>query len=849
MRRERRNRKPEGAITVFLSLVLLLILSLVMTILESARVNTAKLFADRALRTAMDSVLAEFYDPLFEEYHLLALEAGYGESGINREEMDQRLRDYMSYTFRPNRDLLYHEESLELYDISVDSLKVDKTAGLMDYGGELFLNEAVEYMKYRELGNGMELLLDKMSALKKPEKVSVLFEEKLKAEEELLAIEKGILRLMQLFDGIATSEKGLKVNTEGVLQTVPDYIKKICYGEVTREKAGINNDSIYAAMAGSYADPDSYFTKLDQCFHRLDTIKQRIRSLDASIEESREWINDARITLEEWIEHRDEVKNDKKNKEAYETAKTQVKAYKEYIEELEELLSNQELERTACESKMNAVIYEISVHREDITLLIQNLKTLIPQAEAVIDNILLTSEKADDIIKHYEGSLKSAKEELGEEIYSTMEEGLWELNRYRSDNISGYHFPKMKELLQQDYAIINTTETQLIKAGTALDSRDLGLARECFERAGELLKIYRTEELRLDYSSLVIQKSSDDNPLGLLGELVSEGLTGLVTDASKISEAKLTEGTLPSDLAFLGGETGSGFDFGAFFKSLVIGGKNAGLKGLFGDFGEYDFATTLGGVANMATEHLLFQAYLQEHFYRLPMEGEDTSGRKPSVLAYEQEYLLIGKPSDRENLKTLLSQLIQIRAILNFTSLLGDKVKWKEARTIASGLVGFTGLPILVSITQTILVVLLAFAEALVDTCALLMGKEVAIFKKQVGLSFIELLGLQRDFIRMKAAAYPKEQGALALTYADHLKIFLFLKDKQKLSYRCMDLIQENIKLRYQNSFSLQSCIFGYETEAKFYIKSKFIALGFVKKLTSKNTKGFLYHVKAGYSY
>ncbi len=64
-------KKPEGSITVFLSLILLLILSLIMGIVEGARVNTARIFAARALTTAMDSVLAEFYDPLMEEYHLL----------------------------------------------------------------------------------------------------------------------------------------------------------------------------------------------------------------------------------------------------------------------------------------------------------------------------------------------------------------------------------------------------------------------------------------------------------------------------------------------------------------------------------------------------------------------------------------------------------------------------------------------------------------------------------------------------------------------------------------------------------------------------------------------------------
>lgn len=840
------NKKSEGAITVFLSLVLLLILSLVMTILESARVNTAKIFAERALTTAMDSVLAEFYDPLLEEYHLFALEAGYGGTAINKEELEKRLEDYMSYTFTPNKELSYPTEGLELYDISLDSLTVTETAVLMDYQGELFLNEAVEYMKYRELGNGMELLLDKMSALEKPEKVSILYEEKLRAEEELVAIDEGILKLMMLYDGIHTTTKGLKVNKEGELQTVPDYIKKICSGAVTKEKTGINNDSLFTAVAGNYIDPGVLFSEIGECFRRLDSILETIKSLDAGIVNTGQQITEAETTLGELKAYQESVKKDK---EASKEASAQVKACREYISELETQLSSMELERTMSESEKLTMIEEIRIRRDEIVLLTRSLETLIPQAESVIDDILLTAGKADELIMNYEGSLTEAEEELGEGIYSTMEEGLQELKRYQSGNAFGYDFPGMKQILKQDYEILTAADSYLMEAGTSLESMDYDKAQESFTSAGETLRTYRTDGLTLDYSSLVIQKNSSMDPLGLIGELVTEGLTGLVIDSSEVSDAKLTEGSLPSEIASLAGETGIGFDFGSLFKSLVIGGKKSGLEGLFAGFGEYDFTSELGEAANAAAEHLLFQAYLQEHFYRLPMEGEDTSGRKPSALDYEQEYLLMGKSSDRENLNAVLTQIILIRTILDFTSLLGDKAKWSEARAIAAGLVGFTGLPILVSITQTVLVVLLAFSEALVDTCALILGKEVPIFKKKVGLNFNELLYLTREYIHTKAAGYPEEKGALALSYADYLKIFLFLKNKTEVSYRCMDLIQENIRLRYESSFSLQNCVFGFETEAEFHIKTKFIALGFVKKLLAADTKGFRYPVKAGYSY
>lgn len=840
------SNKSEGAITVFLSLVLLLILSLVMTIIESARINTARVIAGRSLTTAMDSVLAEFYAPLFTEYHLLALEAGYGSGAVNTEEMEGKLKDYMSYTFMPNRDLSYHRSEVELYDISVDSLSVAETAGLTDYQGKLFINEAVEYMKYKELGNGMELLLDKMSLLEEPEKVSVLYEEKLTVEKELVAIDEGILKLMMLYDGLSTTEKGLKTTKEGALQTVPDYIKRLCHGAPTREKTGINNDSIFNVLVGKYIDPDAIFSETGACFQRLEEVLAHIVSLEASIASTSQSISTAGSTLGELESELEAVKKDT---EASKEAREQVKACKEYISDLESQLSGLEVERTSCESEKLTLIEALRTRVSDISLTLQAMEVLIPQAQAVIDDILETSVKADGLILGYEGSLKNARTELGEEIYSTMEEGLQDLKRYQSGNPSGYDFSGMKQILEHNIHILTVADGNLAEAGTALDNMELDRARQCLSSAETTLKSYRLDGLTLDYSTLVIQKEGSVDPLGLITELVENGLTGLVLDPSEISDAMLTEGTLPSDIAALTGEMTSGFDFGSLFKDLVIGGKETGLGSLFGDFGEYDFASKLGEAANTAAEHLLFQAYLQEHFYRLPMEGEGTSERKPSALSYEQEYLLMGHGSDQENISSVIGRIILIRTILDFTSILGDHTKRSEARTYAIGLVGFTGLPILVSITQTVLMVLLAFAEALVDTCALLIGKEVPVYKKKVGFAYTELLGLNREYIRSKASGYPEEKGALALSYSDYLKIFLFLKSKTVLSYRSMDLIQENIKLRYEDNLSMETLLFGFKAEAEVNIRPKFLALPFVKRYLTSPDQDFRYKINVEYSY
>ena len=73
---DKKRKKPMlcGEITAFLSLIFLLILSLVGTSLESARVNVGRSFADRSLQNAMESLYTEYCRPLWEDYHLFFLD-------------------------------------------------------------------------------------------------------------------------------------------------------------------------------------------------------------------------------------------------------------------------------------------------------------------------------------------------------------------------------------------------------------------------------------------------------------------------------------------------------------------------------------------------------------------------------------------------------------------------------------------------------------------------------------------------------------------------------------------------------------------------------------------------------
>ena len=66
-----------GYITVFLSLSLTLILSLVFTVIEGARISAIRMKSECVADIGMNSVLAEYHRELLEQYDLLFVDTSY----------------------------------------------------------------------------------------------------------------------------------------------------------------------------------------------------------------------------------------------------------------------------------------------------------------------------------------------------------------------------------------------------------------------------------------------------------------------------------------------------------------------------------------------------------------------------------------------------------------------------------------------------------------------------------------------------------------------------------------------------------------------------------------------------
>lgn len=194
-----------------------------------------------------------------------------------------------------------------------------------------------------------------------------------------------------------------------------------------------------------------------------------------------------------------------------------------------------------------------------------------------------------------------------------------------------------------------------------------------------------------------------------------------------------------------------------------------------------------------AEEKLLFEQYIMEKFGNaIEQKGENRN------LDYEVEYILCGKESDAENLKSVVYQLLMFRFASNYAYLMSDTAKQGEAEAMATTASILLVNPELEPMIKQLILILWSFGESIMDLRSLLSGKRVAFTKKaenwQLQLSGLFKLGKAED----TQEGQDEENG---LTYQQYLQILTLLKSDTRLTMRTLDRVEQNLIQEKELSF------------------------------------------------
>lgn len=194
---------------------------------------------------------------------------------------------------------------------------------------------------------------------------------------------------------------------------------------------------------------------------------------------------------------------------------------------------------------------------------------------------------------------------------------------------------------------------------------------------------------------------------------------------------------------------------------------------------------------------------------------------KKHSMTYELEYLLGGKGSDVENMKSVVNQLLGIREAANFMYLMSDQTKVELAGSMALAIVGITGNAAIIEAVKIAVLSAWAFAESILDIRTLLTGGKIALVKNDAAwtmdLEDISTLGTSY------AKAKNSEEG---LSYKEYLGILLLFQEGNQLAKRGMDVQELTLQEKYNNKeIYLDEWIIDTEIEVTYHYNPVFFSI------------------------
>lgn len=761
-------KKQKGSITVFLSLVLVLLFSFVLTTLEAARITGATAYLSMISKISSDSFFAHYYSPLFEEYGLFGVDAGYETTYFSKEKVEQQLSDYVTFGLQEIKGgLLSFEEPL----VSLNTYQT-----MLSNEGEGFLTQIKEQATLNEMTLDIGRLFDKESLLD----IGNVGEVYQKQEETLQVtntVTQEILRLMELVDGICMNEQGLLLDKEGKLQLCDAFIKQpVCMDKDDLSKA-YQNEEIFNKVQQGMFSPKQRAIQIKQLVAEAVSLKQRISFYDEKIEIA----NKELLVLQQQLN---------------------LNLEKEQLEEL--FLREQKLkeekkqwskERDLLVEQLDLVLMDAS---EQYDILKQKLDKIYPLIVEALEGLKILEQKqtiAKVVVKDYETYLLNKKEELSEELYKVFEKELHQMKLYVGMEQQGYDVEVMRQSLQknqnllQQISLSNFSYTNLEKV-----NQEMGKIEKRIEE-------YTVEGLWFTYGELCVVEQTGYSVTETLEKLLTTGLFSFVgIEKEDISNRKLTGQELPSNV------NGTEFIVKNFLEYLQYIVKS---------IQEGNIYELLEGMTETAFNTIALELYFNQYF------GSYVEEKIDSKLLYEREYLIFGKSEDQENLFSMILYLVAFRTLFTMIEILKTPQKMEQLQNMSIAIAGITGIPFLISIAKSSMLLLWSVEEALIETAAILQGKKLPVLQGSGGLlSYQEIFKFSSDLVTEKVNKISTaEQG---VGYEEYLSLFSFLESMGNKIYYAMDLIQENIRCQYRNSFRMRNILIGIDFCTGTKVKEKY---------------------------
>ncbi len=233
-----------------------------------------------------------------------------------------------------------------------------------------------------------------------------------------------------------------------------------------------------------------------------------------------------------------------------------------------------------------------------------------------------------------------------------------------------------------------------------------------------------------------------------------------------------------------------------------------------------------------AANKVLFREYLIKKFSNA-LNKKDVLPQGETALSCELEYILAGKDSDPENVKTVVHRLLLIREAVNFAYLMTDTSRQIQAETAAVAITGLLGAAPLAEAVKYGILLAWAYGESIADLQNLMAGGSLSPVKTGANWRLsLEKIG---ELGERTAGKGIKEQGGL--DYEDYLRLLLYGEKDETITMRSLDLIEQNIKKQDGNRyFKADGLVCGLKIKTTFGLQPLFFSFRFLENYVYEQT-------------
>ncbi len=899
---------PKGAVSIFLSCVLLTLIVFSCTIVDVTRIHVAKIQAQRALQLASESILASYDSHLQSQYGIFAKDFSSEQTILND------LNRYTLSTLNPKTistisNVFYEaldpgDKAFSLYENKLGPLAFSRTKPLLE--AEEIKSQILAYMTNRGPFVALEPFLDKMGLLTKASKTSEILMQKNDVISEIQTLEVGFYDLEMLVEGILIdgAHGCVVMDSQGLPMLYPNYAKKLMTqdhgvspiytpNEMPLEsyRVLLNEnvcyiDQILEAYKNAITQSGMFFTQVLNKYQVMQGLKELVvvnaqsrgrvqQEIDLLI------LSDVGETASLAIIELEGVLS------GLEAEATQLSQ--------EETSTRQSYEgEVAAFNELRDLMYEKNLPQiELLTKPYQSfgksfgLKGIIEEAMVQIERIMLTTPQVVEQINllkrevesnqalYIEGTAQKVQEEMAsyEALLGIDEEG----NMDMVTNLAG-----MKTTLQGNLNIIDSISDEisaLRRNELSLQSYWIGQNKEILS-AGDFGEVF--EDLQISYNEgLVVSPTIEHELLQYVDtiETALDGYSRAMYFDYGADDFKLPEGFDYADFVKIAEGMYPGVNLPEFeihilddnlpSKGFITQEENAPIKvtGVDLETSSHYLDTLKSLATGMTQDFLLLKDELYVNEYIIGMfkgatdrvkneQGEVAEAltlshfpKNAHFLNYEVEYILFGHDLDTTNLLESAALLFGIRIALNLIALLLDFDRMSTVKSMGDAVAGWWSLGIGSIVVTSVLTLIWAIAESVSDVQKLLNNERVPIIKNSDTWETDIFTGLTHATAQGKEEAI--ETSYLpSLSYEDYLRLFLLLDGgDETLKYmRILDLIQMNIAKERDEPFQLSDYAVGFEVQTQVDVHALFFGLPFMSSETQKMST-FHFNLEAQASY